>query len=374
MKVLIIQDQMLTKGGSEKVFTYIADCFPKADLFTLSYNKDTSLAFSRSDDLNTSPIFNMLIRKHSAFKFFFPLLTYYFQFKNFKHYDLIITSSATVAKYIRKFDGKHICYCYVPTRAIWEVDNYFPKKTFIKKVFNIFLPWLKSRDLKTTNYIDFYIGDSNDCAKRIKKIYNKRSSYVYSPINYSFYKKYFSAQKEDYYLLVSRLDFWKRADIAIEAFNKNGKKLFIVGSGEAEQSLRKQSNKNITFLSSVSDLELGKLYSKARAVIFTPDIEHGLIPIEANACGTPAICYGFGGVLDTMIPYNGTNEDACTSVFFKEQTGDAINIAINEFEKLNLNHSFINKNAQKFSVEIFKNNLSTVVKQFLNNEEVLNEI
>lgn len=374
MKVLIIQDQMLTKGGSEKVFNYILDCFPEADLFTTSYNKKTSIPFDKSRKLKTSFVFNIIIRSHKMFKIFFPLLTFYYQFKNFKNYDLIISSSATVAKYIRNFDGKHICYCYVPTRAIWEVDNYFPKKTFVKFIFKIILPWLKKRDLKTTNYIDYYIGDSKDCAKRIKKIYKKRASYIYSPINYSFFKNFYSNQKDDYYLLVSRLDFWKKVDIAIEAFNKNGKKLLIVGSGEAENSLRKQSNKNITFLNSISDSELGLLYSKAKAVIFTPDIEHGLIPIEANACGTPTICYGYGGVLDTMIPFDGKNENKCTSVFFKDQNSESLNDAITEFDYVKWNYKFLKNNAKKFSVEIFQKNLKTVIQQIKNNEKVLNEV
>ena len=132
MKILVIQDQMLTNGGSERVFTYIAESFPDADLFTLTYNKNTSLKSFNSNRLKTSSFFNAIIRKRFIFKILFPLLTYYFQWKNFRGYDLIITSSATIAKYIRNFNGIHICYCYVPTRAIWEVNNYFPKLSFIK--------------------------------------------------------------------------------------------------------------------------------------------------------------------------------------------------------------------------------------------------
>ena len=375
MKVLIIQDQMLTKGGSERVFSYLADIFPEADLFTVAYNKKTTIRFKRENDLKTSIFFNKIIKSHKVFKFFFPLLTFYYQFKNFNNYDMIISSSATCAKYIRNFSGIHICYCYVPTRAIWEVDNYFPKENFVKFFFKIFLPVLKKRDLNTSNYINLYIGDSRDCAKRIRKIYKGKTSYAYSPIDYQKYSSYFSNKKEEYYLVVSRFDYWKRVDIAVDAFNSNGEKLYIVGSGEAYDSLKKSAKSNITFLTDITDDELGKLYSHAKGVVFTCDIEHGLIPIEANACGTPVICYGFGGVEDTMINFNGSNQDHATAVFFNEQNELSLNNAIKIFENINFNKENIMKNAKRFSIEIFNENVEKIINSYLKKEKViLNEI
>lgn len=368
LKTLIIHDQMLTKGGSERVFTYLTDIYPDADLFTLSYNNKSSLDFRRSNDLKVSKIFNFLIRNSSTFKFFFPITTYYFQFKNFNDYDLIISSSATCAKYIRNFSGKHICYCYVPTRAIWEVDNYFPKSSIVKTIFKFLLPYFKSRDLKTSKYIDLYIGDSKDAARRIKKIYSKKTTYAYSPIDFDKYSKFFSNSKEDFYLVVSRLDYWKRVDIAVDAFNINGRKLIIVGTGEAYNSLKKKAKNNITFLTNVSDSELGNLFSRAKGVVFTPSIEHGLIPIEANACGTPVIGYGFGGVLDTMINYNGKNDDSATAVFFKEQNGQSINEALKIFESIDFNHKNIQKNAERFSINNFDKKIRKIVGKCFEND------
>ncbi len=374
MKILLIHDQMLTKGGSERVFTYLADIFPKADIFTSTYNPKKSIEFNRSKDLKVSKFFNSIIRNSTTFKFFFPILTYYFQFKNFREYDLIISSSATCAKYIRNFDGKHICYCYVPTRAIWETDNYFPKKNFVKSVFLYFLPYLKKRDLETSNYIDLYIGDSRESSNRIKKNYNSRTTYAYSPIEFSNYSSFFSATKADYYLMVSRLDYWKRVDIAVDAFNSNGKKLIIVGSGEAYRDLKSKAKSNIEFLNNVTDEELGKLYSSAKGVIFTCDLEHGLIPIEANACGTPVVCYGFGGVKDTMINFDGNNFNEATAVFFYEQDPQSLNKALNTFQGINFNSYSIRDNAKRFSRTIFRDSIKSIVNSFVRgHKKVLNE-
>jgi len=375
LKILLIHDQMLTKGGSERVFTYLADIFPEADIFTPTYNPKTSVTFKRSRELVVSKFFNAVIRNSTTFKFFFPILTYYFQFKNFQNYDLIISSSATCAKYIRNFSGKHICYCYVPTRAIWEIDNYFPKKNLIKFFFKILLPYFKKRDLKTSKYIDLYIGDSMDSGRRIRKIYNNRTTYAYSPIEFSKYSSFFSNVKEDYFLVVSRLDFWKRVDIAVNAFNANGKKLIIVGLGEAYNDLRAKAKPNIQFLNNVTDKKLGNLYSKAKGVVFTCDIEHGLIPIEANACGTPVICYGFGGVKDTMINFDGRNFNEATAVFFYDQNSSSLNDALDIFDNINFNSHNIRNNARRFSRNIFKKNIKSIVTLFLRNEKkVLNEI
>jgi len=374
LRVLLIHDQMLTKGGSERVFTYLTDIFPEAEIFTSTYNPNTSIRFNRSKDLKVSNFFNAIIRNSTTFKFFFPILTYYFQFKNFKGYDLIISSSATCAKYVRNFNGKHICYCYVPTRAIWEIDNYFPRESLVKSFFKILLPYFKKRDLETSKYIDLYIGDSRESSRRIKKTYNSRTTYAYSPIEFSNYSSFFSSTKKDYYLLVSRLDYWKRVDVAVDAFNKNGRKLIIVGSGEAHKELSLKAKENIEFLNNVSDQELGKLYSSAKGVIFTCDLEHGLIPIEANACGTAVLCYGFGGVKDTMVNFNGKNSDKATAVFFYEQNFNSLNNALAIFEKIHFNSYNIRDNARKFSRNIFKDNIKSIVSSFLKNDEkVLNE-
>jgi len=374
MRVLLIQDQMLTKGGSERVFSYLVDIFPEAEIFTSTYNKKTSIRFKGDEKILVSKFFNRIIKSHKTFKFFFPILTYYFQFKNLNNYDLIISSSATCAKYIRNFSGKHICYCYVPTRAIWEINNYFPKENLTKSIFKRLLPFFKKRDLKTSDFIDLYIGDSKESSRRIKKIYNGRTTYAYSPIEFSKYSSFFSDSKEDYYLVVSRLDLWKRVDIAIDAFNLNGKKLIVVGSGEAYDELKSKAKSNIKFLNNVNDKELGNLYSKAKGVVFTCDLEHGLIPIEANACGTPVICYGFGGVKDTMINFSGSNFKEATAVFFNEQNSLSLNEAINIFEGVEFDPYVIKNNAKRFSKTIFKRNIKNIVNSFINNEKkVLNE-
>ena len=124
MKIALIQDQLLTKAGSERVFLYMAKTYPEADLYTLCYNKDTTWPEFKGLKINVHWL-NFFIRNHGTFKIFFPISCFAMKLWNFKKYDLIITSSATTAKYITRFNAPHICYCYFPTRAIWSYENYF---------------------------------------------------------------------------------------------------------------------------------------------------------------------------------------------------------------------------------------------------------
>ena len=240
------------------------------------------------------------------------------------HYDLVISSSASIAKYVDAKNGKHISYCYYPTRALWEPEKYFGYTKWGHRA-NPFLKYYREKEKKLTQRVDQFIAISEDTKKHIKKYFNRSSHVIHCPIeteNFSLLNN-----KSDYFLLVSRLLKWKRVDYAVKAFNELGLPLKIIGTGEEEKYLRSIAEPNIEFLGFIDDKQLAIEYSKARAVIFTPLLEYGLIPLEANASGTPVIAYGYAGVTETMIPYSLEEEidqQNPTAVFFYEQSKEAL--------------------------------------------------
>jgi len=363
MKLAIIQDQLLTPAGTERVFLYMVEEFREADIFTLAYNKNTTWDNYKNYKINSS-ILNPIIRSHKMFKYFFPISTIVMRWWDFSKYDVILTSSATTAKYIKRYNGKHICFCYTPTRAIWDSDEYFSSDGLIATIKKILLHMLRKTDISSVKNIDRILTQSLYSQKNIKNIYKRNSEIIYPPIDFD---KFNSAFKEDIsnnYLIVSRLEKWKKLEFAIKAFNSLGHELRIIGSGPEEAYLRSIAKPNIKFLGSVNDHILVKEYGRARAIIFTPELEYGLIPIEANAAGRVVIAYGKGAIWETMIPYDKkSNNKNFTALFFEKQEPENLIEAVKIERKLKVNRTFLINHAKNFSISQFKAKLRTIIEE-----------
>lgn len=363
MKIAVVHDYLCAIAGSERVFKYICEEFSEADVYTLAYNSNKTFPYFSSRKINTTWL-NYFVRSTRAFRWSFPIATYEMELLNLNKYDVVLSSSATVAKYIR-VRGKHICYCYIPTRALWQNQTYF-EGSIIGLIVKPFLPYLRERDFRAAQAVDSFLAISKDSQSHIKKTYKRDSDVVFSPIELDKFE--FSTSKSDYYLIVSRLEKWKRVDYAIEAFNKLGLPLRIVGVGEEERTLRKMANSNIYFCGSINDEVLAEEYSKAKAVVFTPTLEYGLVPLEAIASGTPVIGLGSGGIKETMIPWSPLLEDSAkfTAVFFDEPTSESLVNAVKTFQTLKFDSQFLFEHAKKWDVPMFKKKLREIVLSHCN--------
>jgi len=367
VKIALIQDSLLIKGGSERVFQYMVEAFPEADIFTLAYNPQTAWPDFKKFEINTSWA-NGFIQDHARFKVLFPLGAKIFEYSNLKGYDLIISSSATVAKYISRFDGLHVCYCYYPTRAIWNPDGYFNNGGLKEKVFRILLPYLRRQDMAASKRVDKFIAISVCSQAAIKKIYGRESEVICSPIDFDHFRKGALEEKGDHYLIVSRLEHWKKLDYAIDAFNQLGLPLKVIGSGKEEASLKSMAKENIYFMGNIDDAGLVREYGRAKAVIFTPELEYGLVPLEANAAGTPVIALGRGGVTETMIParYCDVGDEQATALFFDTPTASALIEAVEQFDGIDFDRGALTRHAAKYSIPAFKTSLRDYIAKLTN--------
>lgn len=362
MKLALIQDQLLTPAGSERVFLYMAQEFREADLFTLAYNPDTTWPELREFDIRTSWL-NPLVQNHDRFKTAFPLSTYVMQNWDFNKYDVILTSSATTAKYIRNHHARHICYCYYPTRALWTSGKYFDgaRSGLREKIFKATHGWLKRRDYEAAQRVDRFIAISDDTSAAIRRFYDRDSEVLFSPIDVDRFAPGAAETRTDRYLIVGRMERWKRTDFAIEAFNRLGLPLDIIGTGPEEPALRAMAGPNIRFLGRADDAALVRAYGAAKAVVFTPELEYGLVPLEAAAAGTPTIALGKGGVLETMIGQDDALGRAPTAVFFDEQTPEALVAAVRRFEAMDFARPGLMAHAAGFGIPEFRRKLRAIV-------------
>ena len=356
MKIALVHDYLTQKGGAERVFELLCRHFPQADIFTSLYDPD------RSIDLGERPVQTTLLQSiPGATEHFRLLVPFYFSaFRalNLQDYDLVISSSTSFAKAVRKRPGAiHICFCHNVTRFLWDTKTYLREyHTFrnfyplIEKVFQV----MRNFDLEYAQEPDLYIANSRIVARRIETIYKKRAIVINYPIDTGKFR--FSNQKDDFYLASARMISYKRLDIIIEAFNWLGLKLIITGDGPERQRLEQQALPNIKFLGHVSDLERKTLLASARSVIVTALEDYGLVPIEANASGTPVIAYGAGGVLDTQV-------SGQTGVLFKRQTPESLQKALIEAQNVPWNYQAIRDHAiQHFSEAAFFKQVDQVLE------------
>lgn len=357
MKIALVHDHLCGKGGSERVFQAICEAFPEADVYTLAYHPQKTYPYFSQRPLTTTPL-NRVVRSSEMFRWMFPLATYAMERINLSGYDLVISSSATCAKYL-KTTAFHVCYCYIPTRALWHFDAYFGK-SFKKQILKPFLPFLRKRDLSAAGRVDQFIAISKSSQEYIHQYYGRKAEVVYSPIDAQ--KFTLASEQKAYYLIVSRLEKWKKVDYAIDAFNHMGLPLKIIGSGAEEKSLKAKAFPNISFLGEVDDATLIRAYGECKAVIFTPFLEYGLIPLEANACGKAVIGYGKGGIEETMI-------DQKTAVFFPEQTAESLIEAVRRFESMTFQPSALRQHALKWDIPIFQQTFKETVLALYNDDK-----
>jgi len=363
MKLAIVHDYLNQYGGAERVIETLHELYPDAPIYTSIYTPNTMLDSFKEMDIRTSFMqkFPFLGRYFKYYLLFYPRAI---ESLNLSGYDVILSSSSAFAKGVRPEKGAlHICYCYTPTRFVWDYENYVKKERLSKlvsKILPLAIKRLRKWDLETLSGIDWFIAISNNIRDKIKKFYNRDSVVIYPPVDISM----FDIQKGigDYFLIVSRLNSYKNIDLVVRTFNIVDLKLKIVGTGPFRKTLEQLAKgSNIEFLGKVTDDELIKLYGGCRALIFPGEEDFGITPLEAQASGRPVIAYAKGGSLETII-------DKKTGIFFKDNNPKSLLKAIEQFIEIEdrFDKKIIRENALRFSKEIFKDKIKTFIDQKYN--------
>ena len=368
MKLAIAHDFLNQYGGAERVVEILHEIYPDAPIYTSIYIPENLPDSFKKMNIKTSfmqklPFINKL------FKYYLIFYPKAFESFDLKEYDVILSSSSAFAKGIIPGNNSlHICYCYTPTRFIWNYSNYTKKENYrliISKLLPLVIKKLKTWDLGTIKRIDYFISISESIKGKIIENYNRDSEVIYPPVDCKAFK--ISEEVKNYFLIVSRLNSYKNIDLAIKSFSNLGLNLKIVGKGPYRERLEKMAGHNVEFLGRVSDEDLIKLYGSCRAFIFPGEEDFGIAPLEAQASGRPVIAYAKGGALETIV-------QGVTGLFFTVDTVESIINTITEFIRIekDFNQNVIRENALKFDKEVFKNKINIFIKtkyeQFLKNK------
>ena len=358
MQVALVHDWLTTIGGAEKVLESLMEIFP-SELYTLVKNpKDLVGTPFESMEIKTSFI-QKLPRAKKKYRSYLPLFPLAIEQFDLGGYDLIISSSHSVAKgVLTHADQIHICYCHTPMRYAWDLYQQYLRESNLKSgpkgvLAKFFLHYLRMWDAQSSARVNAYVANSHYVARRIKKLYQKEASVIHPPVNLDYFD--LEENKEDYYLTASRMVPYKKIDLIVEAFSSmSDKKLVVIGEGPEMEKIKKKAKKNIEILGFQDDGTLRTYLQKAKGFVFAALEDFGILPVEAQGCGTPVIAFGKGGALETVVENQ-------TGLFFPEQTVSSLIEAIERFEKKSFDPKVIRAHAETFREEVFKEKFQAFV-------------
>lgn len=362
-KIAIVYDWIDKWGGVERLLIALYQIFPKAIFFTSSSNlQNASWAININIKQSFMQGFPDIIKKNRILSL--PFYPFAFESFDFNQFDIVISVTSSFAKAVVTKPGTlHICILLTPNRFLWVLPKEYLSSNFKKFFLHPYLEYLKQFDKAASWRPDKIISISQNVADRCKKYYKRKSEVIYPPFDIQYWENIkdkiphlVSSEKvkinKQYYLIVSRMEKYKKIDLVIKVFNElHNQKLVIVGIGSEENKLKKLANNNISFLDKVTDIELAKLYSNAQALIMPQEEDFGYVSLEAQFFGCPVIAYRKGGAIETVI-------EEKTGLFFNAQTSDNLVAALEQFHTIsyNLQENTLNhglENVSKYSKEIF---------------------
>jgi len=350
-------------GGSEEVLLELHRMFPDAPLYTAVFNPSRNRAKFAQIDIRTSFIRHIpfLAPNYEAAV---PLLPLAYENFDLRGFDLVLSSCHACSKgVIPPAQALHVSYCYTPIRYAWSHrEDYLariPLRPILSPVARVMLGRLRQWDYIAAQRVDSFITVSEAVRERIAKYYRRESEVVPCPINLD--RFHFDGQPlatAGPFLVVSRLVHYKRTEVAVEACTRLGLPLIVIGQGSEMDGLRKLAGPSVRFLGEVNDRDLEEAYRDCRALIYTPEEDLGLAPIEAMATGRPVLALNAGGAKETVLP-------GITGELYEDAGVDALVEALQRFHPETYDPAMCRARAEEFSPSQFRTKIRAILEREL---------
>lgn len=359
MRIAIVHEWLTTLGGSELVLKEMLAVYPDADLFALV---DVMAPGDRDALSLTGRTVRTTWMQHvpdigARYRSLLPLMPLAVRGHDLRGYDVVISNTHAVSHRVRVPAGAvHLVHCCSPMRYAWDLREQYLRESGLEggvqgMAARAMLEWMRRGDYRAAQRPQAYAGISRYINARIRRSYGREATLIYPPVDV----EYFTPGGErgdrrgDFYLAASRLVPYKRMPLIAEAFSRHlpGRELVVIGDGPEMGRLRAAAGPNVRILGSASREVLRDHLRRARAFVFAADEDFGILPVEAQACGTPVVAYGAGGALETVV-------EGQTGLFFGEQTAEAIAEAVRCFESEPFTAATCRENAERFSVARFR--------------------
>ncbi len=351
-RVAVVCDWLTVYAGGEKVLEQILQVVPHADLYSLvDFLPAGQRGFIQHKPVTTS-FLQRLPFAQKQYRQYLPLMPLAVEQFDLSGYDLVISSSHAVAKGVLTGpDQLHLCYCHSPIRYAWDLQAQYLRESGLERgpkgaLARLLLHRIRLWDSRTPNGVDAFMANSKFIARRIYKVYRRDATVVYPPVDVAGFT--LKEQKEDFYFTASRMVPYKKIDLIVEAFAGMPDKKLVVGStGPDFEKIKAKAGPNVEFLGFQPFEALKDYMQRARAFVFAAEEDFGIVPLEAQACGTPVVAFGKGGSLETV-------RAGETGVFFGEQTARSVQEAVRRFETLSFDPKVVREHAERFSAPRFR--------------------
>ena len=371
MKIALVHDWLIDFGGAEKVLEELLCVFPEADVFTLIHDKgNEDFKFLKDKNVFTSHI-NKIPLINRFYRSLLPIFPFFIEQFDLSNYDLIISSSHTVAKgVITPVESQHVCYCHSPARYCWDLYAQYMSDGRIGfgpigLIKRILLHRFRAWDVVSSTRVDHFVSNSEYIAKRIMKFYKRSSHVIYPPVDIERFYASEISQRGDYFVVCSRLVPYKKVDLIAKTFTKHFPSftLKIIGSGPEMERIKKVSGANIELLGHIPDSLVSETLSQARAFVYAAHEDFGISIIEALASGLPVIAYGKGASKE-ILEIDGSLRSA---IVFDDQNESSLKKAIEEFIVFEDQFPTENclKNSQDFSKQKFREKFDELVNRLM---------
>lgn len=377
IRAAIVLEWFQAVGGSERVVAGIRKIFPHADVFAVVHDEESLVG----TDLEGVPVRKSFIQSlpkaAEKYRLYLPLMPLAVEQFDLRSYDLVISSSHTVAKgVLTRADQLHISYVHTPVRYAWDLYlDYLEASGLTRGVktlpVRLVLHYLRLWDVAASNRVDAFLANSRSVARRIGKLYRRPARVIHPPVDVKRYR--YDLPREDFFVTVSRFVPYKRIDLIVEAFTRMGKRLVVIGDGPEWGKVQSLAGPNVKLLGYQPDEVVADYLQRARAFVFAADEDFGIAPVEAQAAGCPVIAYGKGGVLETVA---GWPASEATGVFFDAQVPEAIEKAVRLFEEHEdeFDPETCRTNAERFDqrrfLEEFENAVTEIWDRFQRGERL----
>lgn len=361
--IALVHDWLPVYAGAERVLEQMIHTFPQSSLYSLiDYVPEDQRGFLQDKPVQTSLIQSLPFSKR-WYRYYLPIAPFAIEQFDLREHDVVVSSSYAVAKGIlTRSDQLHVSYVHSPMRYAWDLYHDYLEQSNMSTgvrgaMARVIMHYMRLYDAASSPRVDVYVANSRYVARRIWKTYRRRAKVVYPPVDVDAFS--LQRKKEDYYLTMARLVPYKRVDLIVDAFSAMpDKELIVIGDGPELEDLKRKAGPNVTLLGRQPDEAVQYYMQHARAFVYAAEEDFGIAPVEAQACGTPVIAYGKGGVRESVI-------HGKTGLFFSHQTVKDIAEAVATFETEA--HRFdpdgIRAHAERFGPTRFRDEFKQLVEK-----------
>lgn len=347
MRVAIIHDWLNGMRGGERVLEGLLRVFSGATVYTLLHEQGKVSPFIESHRIVTSWL-NRVPGIYRHYRNFLPLFPAAIESFDLGGYDLIVSSSHSVAKGVRPGRALHVSYCHTPMRYVWDAEEDYGFNPLRRAALRYVREPLQRWDCEAANGVHHFIANSQFVRERISSYYGRDAAVIYPPVHTGFFQPSAASRRGDFYMAAGALVPYKRFDLIVEAFNRLGWRLIVAGHGSELNRLRRMAAPNVEIRGPVSDQELRSLYRTAKGFVVAAREDFGIVSVEAQSCGCPVIAFGAGGSPEIV-------RDGINGILFAEQDADDIACAVVRADSMAWPVEQVRRRVEVFSRETFEN-------------------